>query len=626
MQKINLRSTADAVINLENQHLGFAMFADASAQIIDKQHNAVWQIGSVMQQDVGIIAEDVVWIRNGRFWADYFIGRFRVSKLGAQPGQVRVEILNPPWTSAKGVLTARFELQGAELVMHVEEIDPKLPSVNFPPPIDSRSLVIPTNVGKWLRRDQPEMTSYFLAPNCGLNMRWIGGLAEDNDAGWMMICEENYTDIGVYRNNLSVSPCFIKSKGKYLLTRSVRYCFTRGGYNAMAKRFRRYAYDNGFARSLSEKITRSPALDKLRGGRIVAMFQASTFHVQALQDRLRPITPEDRARDGKIDVKITHRDANQIINLARQWGMDKGLFMMRGSFAGGYDERHPDIWPPEKALGSIEELAGLVSTAAPCLAALHDNYQDIYPRSPSFPANVIQRADGSLMQGGYWHGGQCFITCSKQQRQIAERNWQQLRTLNMPAHFIDTAACVQFYECYHPDHPQARNQDPAAKLALMKFYKEQGVVLGSEEASDFGLGELDWLENRHAHTPGESIPLWPLVFHDSAFLARYPSNGTSGGEPASMAANYLWGYMAYWPANNLADWRTRQAAFQSSMALDKFHARVGCDELISHQYLEDGLVEKTIFSSGLAVIANFAKEKRTVEGRELVPDGWAVIE
>ena len=127
--------------------------------------------------------------------------------------------------------------------MHVDEIDRSLPSVNFPPPIALRSLVIPENVGKWLRKDQPGMTSYFLAPNCGLNMRWIGGLAEDNDAGWMMICEENYTDIGVYRNNLSVAPCFLKSKGKYLPTRSVRYCFMRGGYNAMAKRFRRYAYD-----------------------------------------------------------------------------------------------------------------------------------------------------------------------------------------------------------------------------------------------------------------------------------------------------------------------------------------------------------------------------------------------
>ena len=52
-----------------------------------------------MFQDVGIIAEDVVWIRRERYWADYFIGRFRVTKHGTSTGQVRVEILNPPWTS-----------------------------------------------------------------------------------------------------------------------------------------------------------------------------------------------------------------------------------------------------------------------------------------------------------------------------------------------------------------------------------------------------------------------------------------------------------------------------------------------------------------------------------------------
>jgi hypothetical protein len=297
---------------------------------------------------------------------------------------------------------------------------------------------------------------------------------------------------------------------------------------------------------------------------------------------------------------------------------------LRGNYyyyAGGYDERHPDIWPPEPALGSVDELKALFEHGDELyLTCLHDNYQDIYTQSPSFPDGISMTSDQRLLHGGFWHGGQTYILCSSQQRRFAERNWPlQHGDIGMRAHFIDTCSCVQFYECFHPDHPTCRADERRNKLHLISFFKEQGVVLGSEEAADFGLGLIDWLENRHQHIPGGSTPpLWPLVFHDAAFYARYPSDGTSGGNPTLDLANYLWGYMAYYPVNNLADWRGKEQLFRSSLDLDALHARIGMDEMTDHRFLgDDKLVEKTEFSSGVAVYANFSGETRQIDGQTI---------
>jgi hypothetical protein len=317
-------------------------------------------------------------------------------------------------------------------------------------------------------------------------------------------------------------------------------------------------------------------------------------------------------------VRITHDDARDIIALAKEWGMQRGLFNIRGTFRGGYDEYHPDIWPPESALGSLDQLKRITQQPSPFITALHDNYQDIYPRCTSFPEGVVQDRNGHLMQGGHWHGGQSFIICPTRQIEYARRNWEKVRTLDPGGYFIDTAACVQFYQCFHPHHPMSRTQDVEAKLQLMSFFKEQGVVLGSENAADFGLYHLDFLENRHERIAGESIPLWPLVFHDSALCARYGSQGTSGGVPATTLENILWGYLCFYPANTLAHWRSCEDDFKRTLSVDQWHARIGKDKMVNHRFLSDDFqVEQTEFSSGVSAIVNFGDDECCVEGKRI---------
>lgn len=613
----------ESVFELQNDHLSVSVRDDASFHILDKVSGAAWETMPCCFQEKGELLEEVVWNRRERVWADVYTSHFACQKTDRG---LRVTVVGPA-RIPKGQFTLRLRLDGPWLETRIEEIEDRLPSLVFPTPIRNASLIIPNGVGQWLKEAPHGMESFIAMQNNGLNMRWIGGLKEDADRGWMMIFEDYFADSGVYRNGLAVSPVWVRSMGSWGPTRSVRYRFTEGGYVPMAKIFRSYAYDNKIVRSLREKIEECPALGTMLGGRTISMFQCCTHHHDNYHEFFGQPPEELAARDGQIDVRITHADASKIVDLAKQWGMKKGVFNLRGTFKGGYDEHHPDIWPPEKALGTVEELKELFDQPDQYMTVLHDNYQDIYPRVPSFPQGVIQKSNGELLHGGYWHGGQCFIICSKRQIDYARRNWERLKQLGMRAHFIDTAACVQFYQCFHPDHPVTRSEEIGNKQRLMAFFKEQGMVLGSEEAADYGMYHIDFLENRHEHVPGASIPLWPLVFHDAAFYARYSTEGTSGGDPVSQLENFLWGYMCYYPANSLEDFRRREKHFRETLAVDEFHARVGLDELIVHRYLtEDFLVEQTEFSSGVSVIANFANEARSAEGKTIAPRSHIVIE
>ena len=306
--------------------------------------------------------------------------------------------------------------------------------------------------------------------------------------------------------------------------------------------------------------------------------------------------------------------------------MKKGIFCLRGTFAGGYDDKHPDIWPPEPALGTLAELESIMAQPDPYMAVLHDNYQDIYPHAPSFPQGIIQTRKGEMLRGGPWHGGQCFIMNSAEALKNVKRNWEHLKTLNPKGHFIDTISCVQLYQDYHPEHTITRAGDCAARNDIMQFYKKYKIALGSENAADFGAAYLDYLENRHKAKAGENIPLWSLVYHDAAFCARYSTGGTSGGRPARHLENILWGYMKYWPVNSLAEWKTDEASFKSSLFEDEWHARIGLDEMTDHRYLtEDGMVEQTAFSSGVSAIVNFADEPRQVDGKTIPPQGHLIV-
>ncbi len=613
---VDIQRSSEVVKDLENDYMKVVIYSDATADLLDKKTGTKWQMGPVMFQDEGPIDVGHVWQRTERMKPEQYPGRFRGKKAG---DSIEFTLLGY-YLKEMGTFRCNVKLDGPWLEFRLSEIDEELESLVFPPPIESQSLVFPQGVGQWVR--EPMSERRFLPYISRLNMRWFGGLK--GDAGWIAIFPDNYADWGVMVARMSASSAWLKSLGKWAYPRTIRYRFTTGRYVGLAKAFRAWAIENGLFKSLTEKMEEKPALRNFLGGRRLSMMQATPAYTRRyFQDTLRPF--DEKMIDGKVRVNITHAQARQIIEEARALGMKKGFAILRGWIQGGYDWSHPDIWPPEEELGTIEGLRDLCSLTGSITVGLHDNYQDIYEQCPSFPNGVVRLANAELLAGGYWMGGQAYILNSGNGLRYARRNWADLSKLNLKLIYIDTTTAVQNYESYDPGNLQTRSQDVEQKSRLLKFFCDKGVVLGSEWGADFGIPYLDYASARHSRVAGESIPLWPLVFHDAVFSMGGGARGRAG-RPGWLE-NMLWGYVVSFRVNGFDGWKEQQDDFKSTLHVDRWNERIGAEEMTDHKFLTDDFaVEQTTFGNGLSIVVNFSDTDRTVDGLSVPAYGYVIRE
>jgi hypothetical protein len=125
--------------------------------------------------------------------------------------------------------------------------------------------------------------------------------------------------------------------------------------------------------------------------------------------------------------------------------------------------------------------------------------------------------------------------------------------------------------------------------------------------------------------PGESVPLWALVYHDCVLGWRRAPALQPERFRLRCLENVLWGWALVFGGFTAADWPEQREAFAESLYVDEWHARIGTDEMVDHCYLtDDFLVEQTEWSSGPAVAVNFSDEDRTVDGVQVPARGYVV--
>lgn len=602
----------------ENEFLSVRIRSDASAVIYDKRHDATWRMGAVALQEEGSIDQGHVWLRTERSICEQFPGRFR----GRMDGDLCCFTLLGREGQALGDFRCRFLLDGPWFDCRVLDIDESLPSLVFPAPIESESLVIPMGVGRWIRKPLPQR--HFWVFPAHLSMRWFGGLR--GQYGWIAVVDEGYQDAGVMAANMTATPGWLKSMNRWQGKRAVRFRFVRGNYVDLAKIYRAYAKTKGLFRPLSEKVQSTPALKNLLGSRALFFWQCRTHHPSTNENRLLPAAEDPK--ETALKVNLTHAACLDFIGKAKEAGMQRGLVTLCGWIRGGYDESHPDIWPPESALGSIEDFKTLLSQPDPITVAVHDNYQDIYRHAPSWPKGVVQLPSGKPMPGGYWSCGQAYILNAKAGLDYLRRNWKDLGQLPLRAVYCDTTTAVQFYESYEAGNLQTRSQDEAGKIELLKFYKNQSIVLGSEGAADFGVPYTDFLlPFDQERVAGETIPLWGLVFHDA--ILRYTVSNAVTTPMKELRQQWLaqmvWGHQSRWYFASEEQWEQSQAAFKESFYIDRWLERVATSEMLSHRFLSKD-VEETVFDNGLTLRVNFSPESYDFDDITLPPRGYRIFE
>ena len=318
-------------------------------------------------------------------------------------------------------------------------------------------------------------------------------------------------------------------------------CFVRplgrGSYVEIAKAYRQVAMNLGLVKTWKMKEAESgPAVRKMAGA---ADFKPFVFN--------RSVPTSRYNHSGKVETHVgyTLDEVSQIAeHLHNDLGIDKAMMVLAGWIHGGYDNQHPDPLPVAPELGGNEELVKASKRIRDTgfLFGLHDNYQDMYEDAPSWnPDYVAKNRDGSLVAGGNWAGGPCWIVCAEKQVELASRketNLPKIEELFHPTiYFIDTIFASGLYSCFDPKHPETQADDLKYKIKLCQLARKHFGLFGSEEGREWAVPYADYMEGVfghrvhcrdksnyfHSHLGGDLIPLFEMVYGDCVNL--YPHQG-----------------------------------------------------------------------------------------------------
>jgi hypothetical protein len=491
-------------------------------------------------------------------------------------------------------------------------------------------LVIPQNAGLLFRVDELEWDGKTLGGF--MSMPWFA--QTDLATGQGYVCIFATPDDVLYRGRkmkgtkreiLSVQPCFQSQKGTLGYPRRLLYHFAdRGGYVALAKRYRAYAKTRGLVKTLEEKRRERPSIDRLVGA------------VNIYCDRFQNVEELKKLGIERAMVSGFSKDNVRKIN---------GL----GYLSSHYDI-YTDLYAPDSPASKWERCEGF-----------------------SFPRDVIKKADGSNQVG--WCPYTDPKTGKKDPSYVA--CWTcGLRTLNekMPkrlsespftAYFLDCVTATGLYECCDPAHPLTRTTDRETRVGQLDYLtRELGLVAGSEQGRDWAVPVADYFEGvmsttaffanpkeihampfetlspdpsfaryeEYGFNPWHRVPLFQLVYGDCCETTwRWGDN--------SHRMPHLW-----WKKDLLAMvhaamptwvlWKPQQELFKNETARFKtcydnvcrWRRAVGFSEMVNHERLtRDGLIQRSTFANGVSVTVNFADEARTVAGGTTLPPHAYVI-
>lgn len=526
----------------------------------------------------------------------------------------------------RGVFAA--EKDRPEFLVTVEAEGPMRAAISYPMPfatVPGERLIIPMNEGISYPVDDPDVRDMSLITygGHGVCMSFFGVQDDATGAGHMAIFETpDDAAVAVERDRetklLTVNPSWHDQKREFGYPRKVRYVFfDRGGYVAMAKRYRAYAKEIGKFKSFVEKVKERPNVDRLLGA-----------------------------------VNIWTWDGNKaaFAEEIRAAGIDRFLW------SGG---------------GNAEEVTAL-SKMPDVLVGRYDVYQDVYrpdqlrklgwkrgSNTEAWPHDVVwnsadsndwRHAWGVKAKDGEWT--YCAMMCDKAAPAYERRNVaEELKTKPFNTRFIDTTVASPWQTCWNPAHPMTRSDSRHWKMELLRILGDEfKLVVGSETGHDASVPYCDYYEGMLSLGPyrvpdsgrkmseiwtnvpprvakfqlGESyrLPLWELVYHDCVcahwYWGDYNNKLPSLWDKRDLF-NVLYGTMGMFMMNR-RQWKEDKDRFVKSFRMTSPVARAtGMSEMLDHRILSaDRTVQRSRFADGTVVTVNFgATPYRLEDGSEL---------
>ena len=445
-----------------------------------------------------------------------------------------------------------------------------------------------------------------------------------NGAGWTAIwetpCDARYQLVGE-----EVQPWFAPSLGSFAEKRVMMFRFFEKefDYNVLAFVYRRYLAERGELVTLQEKIARNPRVAELIGtpivhtGSAVHISPKSAYYTEGAPEKNDHYTPFSATAEGLRGLK--------------KRGADKVYLHLDGWGNHGYDNLHPDVFPPNEACGGADGMRDLQKTCNELgyLFGIHDQYRDYYYDAPTFSLdNAIQYADGSHPYCSVWYGGPHSFLCATLAPSYVRRNYNKFDALDihLDGSYLDVFSVVELDECFNPDHPMTRKQCAAARRECLDILSDRGIIPSSEEV----LGAIVNSQVLCHHAPfyttdlgsskadpvGVPIPLLNLVYHDCVIIPWFGLTSHGGWGLPGNDWGFLWALLCgdtiYYDINETAE----NIAF-GKIALE-LHKRVALCSLVSHEILDGNIRHRrSTFSDGTVVEADFDREAFVIT----YPDG-----
>ena len=563
--------------------------------------------------------------------------------------------------SAAGPVELVIELQdpAEALVRLIPRGAARASRLTYPLPLappEDAELVLPVDEGVLLPAtaiDFPNVTGHYQYRQSGFLMPWFGvvqgeqGLmvmVETPDDLQLRVTKTSLTGQATTSSSDVLSPgvVWLPSRDELRYERRLRFClFDRGGYVAMAKRYRKYLVDTGRFRTLADKARELPDVDKLLG--------AIDVH-----DRSGP-------RKGRRGPDVL------------DWMIENGL--RRAVYYGPADRQRN-----EKALaaGFVTARYDLYTDIAPPeLLAMRRRSQERHKAvREGYPDEAFVRRDGSLKpgfpypvnaKGGVLAAGQelksvwSVYRCSSAKLARLKRDVpEEAVRLALHARFLDVETASAPSECYSPQHPLTRSDDRRLRTELFDYLRSNDQIAASEGGADWPAHALHYQEgslslNRYSYPKGiyvgtapfdltdeyvavqftmaRRVPLHKLVYHDSILMTwRWnctPNRWVKGVEYWDQwdLLHILYGGMPIFVVDSANLARKGPRILKSYGDICGVLEKTAGSEMLAHRFLTpDRQVQETMFANGWRVTVNFDSEEtyQSPDGTMVGPKGFAV--
>jgi hypothetical protein len=455
----------------------------------------------------------------------------------------------------------------------------------------------------------------------GFNMAFFGAVSNKSSDGYYAIIDDpaltkvTYLVCSTANGKAAYMPQLTQSATKDMWTkdRTVRFRFVdKGGYVGIAKEYRTVAKEKGYLVTFKEKAKTNPNILKGAGA-------------------------------SRIDLAIDVKDVIPFFEKISKAGIKNVMIKFSGL-------RNNSKYIDLKDLETLGIMQQIKEKYGDYYLYEYECYRDFFDKDGEFKADPayatlaipykLKNVNGMTISG--WtdiSGLSSSILCPTVGRKYLDYKMQKYPMDQYPfkARMFDTLATTSLSEgeCYDENHPSDRLKCLDLRLDFVKYADEKyGLDNHTEGAAEYlipyvnsGEGPLDIMANTGVGinsmniSPKDRIPLWELVYHDCFGIYYHWEHGLFATNPDMIGDDLfslLYGergmFLPYYIDFPFFEGGELDQMISRIKRIDNVTQKVKLDEMVSHSFLsDDGMVQKTVFASGVEVIVNFSDKTYTYD-------------